>query len=90
MAALASDVLVSVRTNATNETSKVGEQSGGDSAVLSQAAIRWRCAFTYMNAVFRKNLTERARSQFERRATEIDTGAVFSGVTGIALLAGHS
>ena len=31
---------------------------GGDGAVPSQAQIQCECAFTYMNAVFRKNLTD--------------------------------
>ena len=30
----------------------------GDGAVPSQVEIRCGCAFTYVNAVFRKNLTE--------------------------------
>jgi hypothetical protein len=46
----------------TNETRKVGKQLGGDGAVPSQAEIRCERAFTYMNAVFRKHLTD-ARAQ---------------------------
>ena len=34
------------------------ETVGGDSAVPSRAEIRWKCAFTYINAVSRKNLTD--------------------------------
>src|SRR5918993_3051443 len=34
------------------------ETVGGDGEVPSQAEIRWKCAFTYMNAVSRKNLTD--------------------------------
>jgi hypothetical protein len=37
---------------------QVGRQAGDDGAVPSQAEIQCECAFTYMNAVFRKNLTE--------------------------------
>jgi hypothetical protein len=33
-----------------------------------QAEIRCECAFTYMNAVFRKNLTDARHSECERRA----------------------
>jgi hypothetical protein len=50
--------MLSARANATNETRKVGKQSGGDGAMPSQAEIRCECAFTYMNAVSRKNLTD--------------------------------
>jgi hypothetical protein len=50
--------MLSARTNATNETRKVGRQSGGDGAMPSRAEIQCECAFTYMNAVFRKNLTD--------------------------------
>ena len=42
----------------TNETRKNGEQSGGDGAVPSQAEIQCECAFTYMNALLRTNLTD--------------------------------
>lgn len=52
----------SERMNRTNETRKGGKQSGGDGAVPSQAEIRCECAFSYMNAVSRKNLTD-ARAQ---------------------------
>ena len=41
---------------------QVGKQSGGDGSVPSQAEIQRECAFTYMNAVSRKNLTD-ARAQ---------------------------
>jgi hypothetical protein len=54
--------MLSARTNATNETRKVGKQSGGVGTVPFQAEIRCECAFTYMNAVFRENLTD-ARAQ---------------------------
>jgi hypothetical protein len=54
--------MLSARTNATNETRKVGKQSRCDGTVPFQAEIRCECAFTYMNAVFRKNLTD-ARAQ---------------------------
>jgi hypothetical protein len=50
--------MLSATTNATNETRKIGEQSGGHGAVPFQAEIRCECAFTYMNAVSRKNLTD--------------------------------
>ena len=37
--------------------------------MLSRVAIRRKCAFTYMNAVFRKNLTD----AFSIEATAVDT-----------------
>ena len=46
--------------------------------------IRCRCAFTYMNAVFRKNLTETLAGDANDEGTVLDTGGAFSGVTGIA------
>jgi hypothetical protein len=61
----------SARTNATSETRKVGKQSGGDGAVPSQVEIRCECAFTYMNAVFRKNLTDALAVD----ANDVDTAA---------------
>jgi hypothetical protein len=52
--------------------------------VLSGAAIRRKCAFTSMNAVSRKNLTDpRAVSANDAR-TALDTRAAFGGVTGTA------
>ena len=50
--------MVSARMNATNETRKVGEQSGGDSACAVSGGDSVEVAFTYMNAVSRKNLTD--------------------------------
>jgi hypothetical protein len=59
MAALFSDGDAQRETEPRNETRKVWKQCGGDSAGgLSQTPIRWKCAFTYMNAVSRKNLTD--------------------------------
>jgi hypothetical protein len=63
----------------------VAKQLGGDGAVPSQAEIRCGCAFTYMNAVFRKNLTEALAGDANHDDTALDTGGAFSGVTGIAL-----
>ena len=56
--------------------------------MLSQAAIRWKCAFTYMNAVSRKNLTDTRAVNAKDVHTAIDTGAVFGGVTASRRLAG--
>jgi hypothetical protein len=53
--------------------------------VPPRAAIRWKCAFTYMNAVSGKNLTDaRARSNANDMRTALDTGGAFGGVIGIA------
>ena len=53
--------------------------------VPSQAEIRCECAFTYMNAVFRKNLTEALAGDANDEDTALDPCGAFSGVTGIAL-----
>jgi hypothetical protein len=56
----------------------LGKQSGGDGAVPFQAEIQCECAFTYMNAVFRKNLTD-------ARAVDVngvDTASDTSGALG--------
>jgi hypothetical protein len=53
--------------------------------VPSQAEIRCECAFTYMNAVFRKNLTEALAGNANDEDTALDPGGAFSAVTGIAL-----
>ena len=52
--------------------------------VLSRAAIRRKCAFTYMNAVSRKNLTDARAVNANDVRTALDTGAAFGGVTGSA------
>jgi hypothetical protein len=57
----------------------------GDDAVPSQVEIRCGCAFTYMNAVFRKNLTEALAGDANDEDTAVDPGGAFSNVTGIAL-----
>jgi hypothetical protein len=57
----------------------------GDDAVPSQTEIRCGCAFTYMNAVFRKNLTEALVGDANEEGTAIVPDGEFSGVTGIAL-----
>ena len=57
----------------------------GDDAVPSQVEIRCGCAFTYMNAVFRKNLTEALAGDANNEDTAVDSGGAFSAVTGIAL-----
>ena len=51
--------------------------------MLSLAAIRWKCALTYMNAVSRKNLTHGRAVNANAVPTALDTGAAFGGVTGI-------
>ena len=51
---------------------------GGDGAVASEAEIPCECAFTYMNAVFRKNLTD-ARTV---DANHVDIASDTSGALG--------
>ena len=53
--------------------------------MLSRAAIQRKCAFTYMNAVFRKNLTEALAGDANDEDTALDPGGAFSAVTGTAL-----
>jgi hypothetical protein len=50
--------MLSARTNATNETRGLEDRQEVDGAMPSQEWIRCECAFTYMNAVFRRNLTD--------------------------------
>jgi hypothetical protein len=76
--------MLSARTNATNETRKVWERSGGDGAVPYQAEIRCECAFTCMNAVSRKNLTDAYTESANNVRTALDAAAAFGGVAGIA------
>jgi hypothetical protein len=57
----------------------------GDDAVPSQVEIRCGCAFTYMNAVFRKYLTEALAGVANDEDTAVYTGGASSSVTGIAL-----
>jgi hypothetical protein len=70
MAALLSDGDAQRENEPTNETRKVGKQSGGDGVVPSQAEIQCECAFTHLNAVFRKNLTD----AFALDANDVDAG----------------
>lgn len=51
----------------------------------SQVEIRCECAFTYTNAVFRKNLTTALAINANDEDTALGTGGAFDGVTGIAL-----
>jgi hypothetical protein len=66
-----------------DETRKVGKQSGGDGTVPFQAETRCECAFTYMNAVFRKNLTAARAQECERRAHRARHMRRIGGVAGI-------
>jgi hypothetical protein len=68
----------SARERETNETRKVGKQSGGDGAVPSQAEIQCECAFTHMNAVFRKNLTDALAVDANGVDTASDTGGALN------------
>ena len=51
--------------------------------MLSRAAIQRKCAFTYRNAVSRKNLTDARAVNANDVRTALDIGAAFGGVTGI-------
>ena len=52
--------------------------------MLSRAAIRRRCAFTYMNAVSRKNLTDARAVNANDVRNALDRGAAFGGVIDVA------
>lgn len=52
--------------------------------MLSRATIRWKCAFTHINALSRKNLTDARAVNANDVSTPLDTGAAFGGITGIA------
>jgi hypothetical protein len=66
------------RENEPDETRKVGKQSGGDGAVPSQAEIQCECAFTYMNAVLRKNLTDTVAIDANDGDIASDTGGALN------------
>jgi hypothetical protein len=69
MAALLSDGDAQ-RENERDERDAQGwETVAGDGAVPSQAEIRWKCAFTYINAVSRKNLTDACAVDANGRST---------------------
>ena len=68
----------------TNETRRLEDRKEVDGTVPSQAEIQCECAFTYMNAVSRKNLTDARAVNANDVRTALDTGAAFGGVTGIA------
>ena len=56
------------------------ETAEGDGVVPSQAEIRYECAFTYMNAVFRKNLTLAMAVDANDEDATLDTGGASGGV----------
>ena len=56
----------------------MGRQVGDDGAVPSRVEIQCECAFTYMNAVIRKNLTDALAVD----ANDVDTASDTSGAFG--------
>jgi hypothetical protein len=74
MAALLGDGDAQRENEPTNETRKVGKQSGGDGVVPSEVEIRCECAFTCMNAVFRQNLTDALAVDANEADTASGTG----------------
>jgi hypothetical protein len=70
--------MLSARTNRRTRRAGLGKQSGGDGAGPLQAEIQCECAFTYVNAVFRKTLTD-ARAV---DANGVDTASDTSGALG--------
>jgi hypothetical protein len=49
--------MLSERTNVTNETRRLEDRQEVDDAVPSRVEIQCECAFTYMNASWRQNLS---------------------------------
>jgi hypothetical protein len=81
MAALLSDGGAQ-RENERDERDAQGwETVEGDDVVPSQAEIRWKCAFTYMNAVSRKNLTHARAGDANDVDTASDTGGALDDGT---------
>ena len=71
--------MLGARTKATNETRRVGKTVGSNGAVPFQAEIQSECAFTHMNAVFRKNLTNALAVAANDVSTASDTGGALDG-----------
>ena len=67
--------MLSARTNTTNETRKVGQQSGGDGAVPSQVETRYECAFTLYEHDFPEEPDRRARVD----ANDLDAASDMGG-----------
>ena len=76
--------MLSARTNATNETRKVGKQSGGDSACAVSGGDSVEVRVHLYERSFPEEPDRRARSYPNDLRTALDTGAAFGGVTGIA------
>jgi hypothetical protein len=57
MAAVSSDQVAQRETERDERDAQVGRQAEGDGAVPSRAEIQCECAFTYMNASSRRNLS---------------------------------
>jgi hypothetical protein len=71
--------MLSARTNATNETRKIGNSQEVTARVLSLAAIRWKCAFTLYERSFPEEPDRRGRSNANDVRIALDTGAAFGG-----------
>jgi hypothetical protein len=67
--------MLSERMNVGERDAQVGRQAGDDGAVPSRVEIQCECAFTYMNAVFRKNLTDALAVDANHVDTASDTAA---------------
>ena len=78
MAALLSDGDAQRESERDERDAQVGRKAGGDGAVPSQMEIRCEFAFTYMNAVSRKNLT----GALAVDANDVDTASDTSGAFG--------
>ncbi len=77
--------LLSERTDATNETRKVGKQSGGDSACAVSGGDSVEGRVPLYKRSFQEEPDTRARPLNVTTCTPaLDTGAEFDGVTGVA------
>ena len=85
MAAVSSDQVAQGETERDERNAQVGRQAEGDGVVPSRAEIQCECAFTYMNASSRRNLSGALTAEMNRARNEPGKGGALDSVTGIAL-----
>ncbi len=72
---------LSARTDIDERDARGGRQAGGDGRRPSQALIQCECAFNYMNAVSRQNLSIAFCSMETTRASSRDTRSTRGDIT---------
>ena len=85
MAAVSSDQVAQGETERDERNAQVGRQAEGDGVVPPRAEIQCECAFTYMNASSRRNLSGALTAEMNRARNEPGKGGALDSVTGIAL-----